>query len=190
MRFNKSINRKQIDAWIELLTDNKVDEVLKDLLGIRAKLRPYTKKVYNAPDKISAQLGNTAEHFKDKLVHKATEAEKKFKIVLKLSKYDYEFQSIIYYTGAEDGKDKFFIADFLLTNHKIVIELDGGYHNTAAQKELDRKRTSILKSKGYTVIRFTNLEVLNNNVDSMVAILWNKVKALTKEKKVKKNKES
>src|SRR5690606_35283114 len=55
-----------------------------------------------------------------------------------------------------------FIVDFVCLSKKLVIEVDGGYHSTAEQKEYDKQRTFILNNKGFKVIRFTNEEVLSN----------------------------
>ena len=55
-----------------------------------------------------------------------------------------------------------FIVDFLCYDRKMTIELDGGYHNTAEQKEYDEYRTEELKRLGYTELRFTNEEVIGN----------------------------
>jgi very-short-patch-repair endonuclease len=52
-----------------------------------------------------------------------------------------------------------FIADFVLKDRKIIIEIDGGYHDEPKQQEKDRARTLILNSKGYTVYRLRNEEV-------------------------------
>ncbi len=53
-----------------------------------------------------------------------------------------------------------YIADFVSLNKKVVIEVDGGYHND--QKDYDAARTEMLNVKGFSVIRFTNDEVLKN----------------------------
>ncbi|WP_449404001.1 DUF559 domain-containing protein [Flavobacterium amnicola] len=55
-----------------------------------------------------------------------------------------------------------FIADFICIEKKLIIEVDGGYHTTIEQKEVDELRTQILNELGYKVIRFTNEEVLGN----------------------------
>ncbi|OYX84539.1 MAG: leucine--tRNA ligase [Flavobacteriales bacterium 32-34-25] len=56
-----------------------------------------------------------------------------------------------------------FIADFVCLEKKLIIEVDGGYHNTKEQIELDELRTLELEQKHlYKVIRFTNEEVLND----------------------------
>ncbi len=52
------------------------------------------------------------------------------------------------------------IVDFVCLKENIVIEVDGGYHNTPEIKELDKLKKEILKSHGFRVIRFTNDEVL------------------------------
>ncbi|MCR4916859.1 MAG: endonuclease domain-containing protein [Prevotella sp.] len=52
-----------------------------------------------------------------------------------------------------------YIADFLCLKAKLVIEVDGGYHDKPQQQLEDQWRTEFLQSKGYKVIRFTNEEV-------------------------------
>jgi len=55
-----------------------------------------------------------------------------------------------------------FIADFICLEKKLIIEVDGGYHNSPEQKEADELRTQILNEIGFKVIRFTNEEVIGN----------------------------
>ena len=52
-----------------------------------------------------------------------------------------------------------YIADFLCLKAKLVIEVDGGYHDKPQQQLEDQWRTEFLLRKGYRVIRFTNEEV-------------------------------
>jgi len=58
-----------------------------------------------------------------------------------------------------------FIADFYCHAIKLVIEVDGGIHDTEDNKDYDQNRTDELKNYGITVIRFSNEEVLKNSVD-------------------------
>ena len=53
-----------------------------------------------------------------------------------------------------------FIADFAANDLKLVIELDGDSH--AGQAEYDEERTAYLESEGYRVLRFTNIDVMQN----------------------------
>lgn len=53
-----------------------------------------------------------------------------------------------------------FIVDFVGLEKKLVIEVDGKYHNSSEQIEADKMRTQILEELGFKVIRFTNEEVL------------------------------
>jgi very-short-patch-repair endonuclease len=55
-----------------------------------------------------------------------------------------------------------FIADFYCHEKKLVIELDGGYHQSRSQAEYDEGRTFQLTELGITIIRFTNEEVITN----------------------------
>ena len=50
------------------------------------------------------------------------------------------------------------IVDFACVEHKLAIELDGGYHDLVGEADLARQ--SALESFGWTVLRFENDEVL------------------------------
>ncbi len=60
-----------------------------------------------------------------------------------------------------------FIADFVCLEKKLVVEVDGEYHDNEEQKEVDQLRTEILNELGYKVIRFTNEQVLGS-IDEVV----------------------
>ncbi len=63
-----------------------------------------------------------------------------------------------------------FIADFVCLDLHLIIEVDGGYHNEAEQKEADDARDRVLKYYGFKTLRFTNEEVLcntDNVIDSI-----------------------
>jgi len=55
-----------------------------------------------------------------------------------------------------------YIADFYNHKNKLIIEIDGDYHDTEEQKLKDIERTKFLEYNGLRVIRFKNEEVLSN----------------------------
>lgn len=55
-----------------------------------------------------------------------------------------------------------YIADFVNLHHKLVVEVAGKYHFKGEQPVSDEIRTAELNRMGYTVVRFTNEEVLGN----------------------------
>ena len=55
-----------------------------------------------------------------------------------------------------------FIVDFVCLRLKLIIEVDGDYHNSEEQIEKDNERTKILEDLGYEVIRFTNEQVIGD----------------------------
>lgn len=55
-----------------------------------------------------------------------------------------------------------FIADFYCHKAKLVIELDGKYHDSKSQSEFDANRSSMINEFGLKVIRFRNEDVVNN----------------------------
>ncbi|MEZ4796137.1 MAG: DUF559 domain-containing protein [Flavobacteriaceae bacterium] len=84
----------------------------------------------------------------------STEAERILWECLRAKKLDYKFrrQHII---------DEF-IVDFVNIEKKLAIEVDGGFHNSLQQTEVDEIRTLILKDLGFKVIRFTNEQVIGD----------------------------
>jgi very-short-patch-repair endonuclease len=55
-----------------------------------------------------------------------------------------------------------YIVDFLCSEIKLVIEIDGGQHNEPKNIEYDHKRTVFLESIGYKVLRFWNIDIYEN----------------------------
>ena len=55
-----------------------------------------------------------------------------------------------------------YIADFVCLSEKLVIEVDGGYHEEPEQQHDDQIRTDYLQKRGYRVIRFKNEEVTSD----------------------------
>ena len=55
-----------------------------------------------------------------------------------------------------------FIADFTCLSRKLIIEIDGGYHQLPEQQTSDEYRTQWLEDNGFFVLRFTNEEVVGN----------------------------
>ena len=53
-----------------------------------------------------------------------------------------------------------FIADFACIDEKLVIEIDGGYHDYVYKDDQERQRK--IEADGWTVIRFSNEEILED----------------------------
>jgi methionine--tRNA ligase beta chain len=54
-----------------------------------------------------------------------------------------------------------YIADFVCLSVKLIIEVDGLIHQIPENKVSDEERTAELKKHGFEVIRFNNIEVIN-----------------------------
>ena len=110
--------------------------------------------IYETADDMEYEL------LKNNAIHNrqyATEAERLLWHYLKEKKIGYKFrrQHIV-------GE---YITDFINLKHKLIIEVDGKYHQEAEQVIKDAQRTQYLEQKGYTVIRFTNEEIFNHMED-------------------------
>ncbi len=86
--------------------------------------------------------------------HDSTDAEKEMWNVLRGRQIGHKIRRQHIING--------YIADFYCVEKKTIIEIDGGVHLTAKQKEHDKLRTEILVSNGYNIIRYSNDEVLRN----------------------------
>jgi len=71
-----------------------------------------------------------------------------------------------------------YIADFYCHKLKLVIELDGEYHNTEEQISLDDARTKDIEHFGISVIRFTNKDIIND-IDSVIEKIEHTIDSLS-----------
>ena len=53
-----------------------------------------------------------------------------------------------------------YIGDFVATDIKLVIEVDGGYHSQYLQQQKDNDRSEFINNMGYEVVRFSNEEIV------------------------------
>jgi len=65
-----------------------------------------------------------------------------------------------------------YIADFVCLEARLIVELDGGQH--LEQRAYDQRRTEMLQSLGFRVLRYWNDEVLQG----MPAVLEDILRAL------------
>ncbi|MFW2080487.1 endonuclease domain-containing protein [Acinetobacter guillouiae] len=65
-----------------------------------------------------------------------------------------------------------YIVDFYCHELDLVVELDGGQHNTDVGVANDSERTQFLEALGVKVIRYWNDDVLNQT-EVVLADLWN-----------------
>jgi isobutyryl-CoA mutase len=74
-----------------------------------------------------------------------------------------------------------YITDFISLENKLIVEVDGSIHQLPENKESDLQRTERLKELGFTVIRFTNDEVLHH-IDVVTASIKQKWHQLAESK--------
>ena len=95
------------------------------------------------------------------LRNNSTIAEKKFWNALRQMPF---YQSLVFNRQKPIGN---YIVDFYCHKFKLVIEIDGDTHGQPEIQISDAQRTSYLNDQGLTVIRYTNLEVMDN-IDSVM----------------------
>ena len=70
-----------------------------------------------------------------------------------------------------------YIADFYCHKFKLMIELDGDYHNQEEQKQKDEVRTEVLRLNDLKIIRFKNEEV-EQDINQVLTMIKNKIEQL------------
>lgn len=55
-----------------------------------------------------------------------------------------------------------YIVDFLIPSAMLVIEVDGAQHYSEKGLEKDRQRDAFLRSEGYSVLRYSNSDIMHN----------------------------
>jgi len=63
-----------------------------------------------------------------------------------------------------------FIADFFCDSAKLVVEVDGGIHETEEQKQIDQHRRAVFVARGLKEIRFSNKAVLERIEEVLAGI--------------------
>lgn len=61
-----------------------------------------------------------------------------------------------------------YITDFACAEHRLLVEVDGGYHDQIYEQDLARQQQ--LEAVGWRVIRFSNAEVLDD-VDAVAVVI-------------------
>ena len=66
-----------------------------------------------------------------------------------------------------------YIVDFFAYEQRLVIEVDGSYHDSPGQRERDLQRDDYLRKKNYQILRFTNEDVIYHTKDVLQTIKEN-----------------
>jgi very-short-patch-repair endonuclease len=67
-----------------------------------------------------------------------------------------------------------YIADFVCLSRRLIVEVDGGYHDTCEQQDDDQMRTDYLNQMGFEVMRFKNEEV-DFDVKAVISMIKEKI---------------
>ncbi len=70
-----------------------------------------------------------------------------------------------------------YIPDFVCLEKRLIVEIDGEYHNEVEQNKFDEYRSRWLQEHNYSIVRFTNDEVLKNT-EEVLQKLTNSLNAI------------
>ena len=119
------------------------------------RLRKIMRRVANRPFNVERHLLMR----KMQLSINATPHERSVRKLLDQAGYRYQFQKGFLSGGV------MYIADFYLPRpYQLVIEVDGGYHETIDQRKKDADRDRYFHSRGFKVLR-----IKNQHVDTMTS---------------------
>ena len=121
-----------------------------------------------------SQLAENAKVLSRELRKNSTLAEKNLWAVLRdknIENKKFYRQHPIFYDL--NGKETFFIVDFYCHQAKLVIEIDGKYHDYILKE--DKSRTEMLNLLGLKVIRFSSNEEIYTNIDLVKEKIKNEI---------------
>ena len=181
LSFDEAMNAyyEQVKGLVEGGVDLLLIETIFDTLNAKAAIFAIKKYFREAPSNSPNGGGQTRQgefyHTADPTLYKRikefaltnrknpTEAENILWDQLrgeKLKNYSFRRQHII---GS-------YITDFVCLAKNLILEVDGLIHQLPENKASDEERTKWLEQEGYTVIRFTNKEVLHNTDNTLLKI--------------------
>jgi len=103
--------------------------------------------------RILTYSGRSAEWAR-RLRRESTNSEKRLWMVLRNNQLGIHFR--------RQAPCGFYIVDFLAVKARLIVELDGSQHYTEDGQKSDRKRDAYLQRHGLTVLRFSNVDVIEN----------------------------
>lgn len=116
-----------------------------------------------------------AEQFVADKILNATRAELAVKSIIEEQGLPLVFQVPIYLKDQRGNIVKNYVVDFMDKKHKIVIEVDGGYHKDKQQMLYDKTRQEKIESLGFKVYRITNDEVFYGRTWKFLYLIYHKV---------------
>lgn len=100
------------------------------------------------------------------LRRKMTDAERKLWSLLRNNQLGVKFRRQVPF-----GK---YVLDFYCAKGKVCVELDGSQHYTKAGQGKDEERDHYLRGEGVEVLRFSNIEMLQNQ-DGVLQVIFEKI---------------
>ncbi|MDX2170272.1 MAG: endonuclease domain-containing protein [Deltaproteobacteria bacterium] len=82
-----------------------------------------------------------------------------------------QIRGVQFYRQKPIGPD---IVDFYAPTANLVVEVDGGQHYDDEAQRADTRRTRFLNRQGLKVIRFTNIDVMQN-LDGVLEVIFREV---------------
>ena len=141
---NEQLSQREGDK--EIKNKQRRDEFVKFRSFVKEGLGELEMKIYNKIE---------LKERRKQLRKNQTPSEKKLWIYLR----NKQFLTLKFF---RQYSIDYYIADFFCPKIILVIELDGSQHFTNYFKDYDKVRTEIFQSLGIYVIRFSNLDVMNN----------------------------
>ena len=151
-----------LKKWIE--SGKNVDNLLNPEVRARAKItciKRSAERVKNGTHPFQQPKNRSKAAIALGKNHNKSSIEQKIESLLKEKKikYVHSYKFIRDKVG-NNGKKAFYLIDFVIPEHNIVIECDGEYWHR--NKEADRLRQEEMEQGGFTFLRFTGKQICND----------------------------
>lgn len=142
----------------------------KRIKELEAEIRALKVQQHNAG------MEGVAKSFQKDIHLTETAAEDKFYEIALKKKLKLKRQHRINIIRKEDNYiEKFYFVDFCDITHKIVFEVDGGYHFEKEQMKKDKQKDKNLRRMGYKVFRITNAQIIKGKTTQFLIECYKKI---------------
>ena len=144
------------DVLVKEIKDVQAQEKRKNVAESNKRFKRKVREIEGASFNTSKQLVNWTSSNRKKLKKEATVCEK-----IVFDKLQQSLKGRVKKQQPFIIEGRLYYADMYIPSKKLIIEVDGGYHNTDEQKIRDSQRDKDFTSIGYTTMRIRNEDVMD-----------------------------
>ena len=159
-QYNSGKTIKQLCEEMGIGHTQRLVRLMKHI-GIRIRSKSEEQELVwrNNPELMKFFISHGAKVNREMSLKRPTSIERIMSNALTEAGIKYEFQGLV---------EKIYPCDFVLWEHKVIVECDGEYWHSKPEAQLkDAKKDVFLHAKGWTIIRFSD-KIIKKNIQQCI----------------------